>query len=245
MSDSDAPTSLVVAAPTVQAALSQVPDDTTEEVVSIRIPGPWIGIRLSDENEGIIVTEVYDGSPGATAGIAVGDRIVSVSGEPVHSANRFVARVRRLQIGDTLTLHCAHSDGTDTDLHIELAERPLPESQRPSGTTNTEPEGSSFCPAYPWPDTGDANAALLLYERAMANGFHDPAAATNPALQSTAREAWMDAILEFHLLENGVTVVPPQKADSERLNKLAAQLDELAESLKAVSEEVKALRDAK
>lgn len=55
-----------------------------------------IGIMLEESPEGQFVIGVLDGHPAEAAGILVGDRMLSVEGEPFHRFNSFAGRAGRL-----------------------------------------------------------------------------------------------------------------------------------------------------
>ncbi|HQP37720.1 MAG TPA: redoxin domain-containing protein [Polyangiaceae bacterium] len=68
---------------------------------------PWLGVVLApaaDGVEGVPITEVMTGSPAEQARLAVGDRIVAVSGRTVATAREVIDRVRALSPGDVVPL---------------------------------------------------------------------------------------------------------------------------------------------
>ncbi|MCB9452566.1 MAG: PDZ domain-containing protein [Anaerolineaceae bacterium] len=75
---------------------------TTPDVTSNT---PYLGIGISlDENGGIVIGEVVDGSPAADAGLQVGDVITQVNGSDVATPQDVVAAVQALNVGDSITL---------------------------------------------------------------------------------------------------------------------------------------------
>jgi Do/DeqQ family serine protease len=60
---------------------------------------------------GVAVSAVDPGSPGEAAGIHKGDRIESVNGEPVTSAEEFRFRLRELPVGAAARIECGRSGG--------------------------------------------------------------------------------------------------------------------------------------
>src|SRR5207248_1226317 len=77
---------------------------------------PWLGAKtqaLTDEMArsfglntplGVVVTDVWAGGSAARAGIAPGDVILSVNGEPLNDEAGLTYRVATHRVGDTLTL---------------------------------------------------------------------------------------------------------------------------------------------
>ncbi|MBX3394473.1 MAG: M28 family peptidase [Phycisphaerae bacterium] len=61
-------------------------------------------IPVEDDESGILVDEVQDGSPAALAGVKTGDRLVRIGKLDIHSFDDAVAAVSKLQWGDETTL---------------------------------------------------------------------------------------------------------------------------------------------
>lgn len=56
-------------------------------------PRPWIGVYSEEIRQRVFVTRLAADGPGASAGVAVGDIIVSVGGEPVAGMNDFYRKL--------------------------------------------------------------------------------------------------------------------------------------------------------
>ncbi|HVZ29551.1 MAG TPA: PDZ domain-containing protein, partial [Asticcacaulis sp.] len=77
---------------------------------------PWLGAKGDtvtgdiarslgmDRPEGVLVSDVYAGSPAATAGLKTGDVILSIDGQPVNDASSLRYRISLLQINQTATV---------------------------------------------------------------------------------------------------------------------------------------------
>lgn len=63
-----------------------------------------LGVGIVEARQGLRVTRVANDSPAQKAGIREGDTIVSISGEPVESTQRFVDRVRQHNPGDQVEI---------------------------------------------------------------------------------------------------------------------------------------------
>jgi membrane-associated protease RseP (regulator of RpoE activity) len=103
----------------------------------------WMGVVLSEGREGgapgAEVTHVYPGGPASDAGIRDGDRIVSVNGNEVPSADQLVAQIQQHQPGDQITLEVVRSGRQQPiTLQITAANRSdfLPSGERSPGQYN-------------------------------------------------------------------------------------------------------------
>ncbi|MFO7321462.1 MAG: PDZ domain-containing protein [Chloroflexota bacterium] len=86
--------------------------------------GAFLGVGLTDTEEGIVIEEVLADSPAEEAGLEAGDVITAVNGEEVESASDVVEIVRGLQPGDTLTLDIER-DGEAQTIEATLGEAPV------------------------------------------------------------------------------------------------------------------------
>ena len=74
--------------------------------------------------DGVMVKELNAPGPAQAAGIAVGDVLVSVDGEPVRSVESLVIMIRAHQPGDTLNVEYVHGTERQTAT-VVLTERAL------------------------------------------------------------------------------------------------------------------------
>ena len=105
-----------------------VPAETIEEVVAALRAGrsierPYLGVRMSDADQGAQIVEVVDGSPADEAGLQVGDVVTEVGGDEIDSSDDLRRAVAEAQPGDELELHVT-ADGDERDVTVELGTRP-------------------------------------------------------------------------------------------------------------------------
>jgi putative serine protease PepD len=111
-----------------------VPIDTVRKIVPAlmgrrhKVIRPWLGIeaRSAAGGDGVVVEQVYAGSPAERAGVRDGeggDVIAAVGGTPVRSAEDLTATVRGHRPGDALELRLMR-DGHPHAVRVTLAERP-------------------------------------------------------------------------------------------------------------------------
>ncbi len=94
----------------------------------------WLGVGIQPltpelakkfgvtENEGVLVNEVFERDPAATAGIKPGDIIVSIDGAVVDSPNKLSRLIGTLTPGATATIEVVR-DLRRVILHVPLTER--------------------------------------------------------------------------------------------------------------------------
>jgi S1-C subfamily serine protease len=70
---------------------------------------------------GIIVRAVLPDSPAARAGLAPGDRILNIAGEPIESVERAIDTIRDTPAGQRITIECER-DGQSLAVEVELGE---------------------------------------------------------------------------------------------------------------------------
>lgn len=88
---------------------------------------PFLGIGLSEAENGVLVQEVVPSSPAAEAGLEVGDLITTLNGETVTAENIREA-LADFAVGDSVELGVQRGDET-LSLEATLAERPAEENQ--------------------------------------------------------------------------------------------------------------------
>lgn len=65
---------------------------------------PWIGIGIAAGTRGVAVNQVIENTPGARAGLAVGDEVLAIDGTAVGEATELIRRVRAKGVGTKVTL---------------------------------------------------------------------------------------------------------------------------------------------
>jgi thiol-disulfide isomerase/thioredoxin len=90
----------------------------------------WLGVGMGPVKageEGVRVQHVVRTSPAALAGVAEGERIVAVGGEPVGSPRDVSSKVARHASGDTVTL-ALRKDGSSRVVSVQLGRAPSGEA---------------------------------------------------------------------------------------------------------------------
>jgi putative serine protease PepD len=105
-----------------------VPAETIREVVAALEAGrtierPYLGVRMSDGDDGVQIIEVSEGSPADEAGLEPGDVVVEVAGEAVESAEDLRRAVADREPGEQLELR-VRSNGDERAVTVELGTRP-------------------------------------------------------------------------------------------------------------------------
>lgn len=125
---------LVLAGVTPAPGTGQV--DARERIVAAQAPARgWLGISLTAAREPgesidrVVITDVWDSSPAAAAGLRAGDRIMKVNGADV-SADRFRSMTQRLAPGDPMALEVLR-DGRAVSLTVVAGDRPDAEAIMP------------------------------------------------------------------------------------------------------------------
>jgi peroxiredoxin len=79
----------------------------------------WLGVELEKGTGGVLAKHVVRGSPAQKAGLADGDLVVSVEGEPVDAPSKVVAKVALAGPGSTLAIRLRRQ-GKDQDVTAKL-----------------------------------------------------------------------------------------------------------------------------
>ena len=105
----------------------------------------YLGVRIRDTNDAVIVWEVDPGSPADEAGIYIGDLIVAIDGQNVTSANDLVQAIQSHAPGDEVSLTLEWR-GVTRDVSVTLAQAPTqpsaqaqPPANNNNGRTNRQP----------------------------------------------------------------------------------------------------------
>ena len=88
-----------------------------------------MGITMNSDN-GVIVQQVYPGSPAATAGVKTYDVILEANRTPVTNQDSLNNVIKTLKVGDSLVLKVSRN-GTDRILNVILRERPATFGETP------------------------------------------------------------------------------------------------------------------
>jgi S1-C subfamily serine protease len=122
-------------------AIITIPTRTIDRVVDAilergHVPRPFVGIatqavpvpesvrsQLAEETEQILlVMQVEPKTPADSAGVLVGDLIVAVNGNPVHSVRAFLQILVGLRVGENISLSVIRG-GTKVDLTVAVGDR--------------------------------------------------------------------------------------------------------------------------
>lgn len=91
--------------------------------------GGFVGIRLQDGDDGVVIREVLAGSPAADAGLQVDDVITAVNGDAVTQAADVAAAVQAAAPGDTVTLTITRAgESQAVDVVLGTAPEATPEA---------------------------------------------------------------------------------------------------------------------
>lgn len=91
-------------------------------------PMPYIGVRLAEEGpeeagKGVLLGGVEKDGPASKAGLAAGDRVLSVNGKPVADGGDLALHVRASEIGSVLEIVRVR-DGEERLVRVTVAARP-------------------------------------------------------------------------------------------------------------------------
>ena len=81
-----------------------------------------MGITLNSD-DGVLVNQVYPGSPAAEAGLKTYDVILEANRQPITDQDSLNKIIQSLKVGDSLVLRVSHN-GTDRILNVTLRQRP-------------------------------------------------------------------------------------------------------------------------
>lgn len=128
---------------------------------------PGVGMIVKDVNGGLFVSQVYDGSPAARAGILTGDEILSIEGAPYREIASFAGKA-----GRTVAVKLRrHAGAEPASVNVEVALlRPLPtfEQAIEKSVTVFERDGREIGYARLW--TLAAPRSMSLIAEALAKG---------------------------------------------------------------------------
>jgi S1-C subfamily serine protease len=88
-------------------------------------PG-YLGVQITqseDGSAGAVVTTIVPGTPAASSGLQIDDRVISMDGAPIADGDDLAAQVGGRQAGDVVELVIVR-DGEELTIEVQLAERP-------------------------------------------------------------------------------------------------------------------------
>jgi putative serine protease PepD len=105
-----------------------VPSNTVREIAQELIEDgeadhAYLGVTMSQTDDGVRIEEARDGGPAEGAGVEAGDIVVSAGGEAIDSPEDLRRIVDEHQPGDELELELRR-DGDEQTVTVELGERP-------------------------------------------------------------------------------------------------------------------------
>jgi putative serine protease PepD len=84
----------------------------------------YVGVQLRDGTAGPVVVAVTAGGPAATAGVVVGDIVLSIDSTLTPDGTTLIDAVAAHHPGDVVKLKVQHQDGTTSTLSITLGQPP-------------------------------------------------------------------------------------------------------------------------
>jgi putative serine protease PepD len=111
----------------IVAVANQILDDADGAVKH-----PWIGLatslaaddpRAPSDAEGLLVTEVIEGSPAARAELRKGDLIVEIDGDPVEGSLTLLSKLLAHEVDDEMTFRIIRGE-RGVDATVKVTERP-------------------------------------------------------------------------------------------------------------------------
>ncbi len=110
---------------------------------------PYIGIRGEDVEVGARLTEITEDGPAEKAGLAVGDIVLSIEDETVHSYKDLTAKIRKYLADDTVKIEVSR-DHKSVVMEVTFSKRPgAEEDLAEKDTTEKKKESSSTSRARP------------------------------------------------------------------------------------------------
>lgn len=89
----------------------------------------WLGVEVQEGEKGVAVRRVIEGSPGARAGLAAGDRIVGLAGREIENRFDLDTLLSRVRLGDRVPLE-VERDGRRMRLDLVAQEFPLESAEK-------------------------------------------------------------------------------------------------------------------
>jgi S1-C subfamily serine protease len=135
-----------------------------ERVVDGRAPSHgYLGVTLNPGRrlKGVVVASVSAGSPAADAGLAAGDRILSIDGRTVRDAEGLSRAVELAPVGQEMTL-VVERQGKKFEAKFKTRPRPHPYGFEPPAAEPTDEPDPEAAPTPPGPDQPKAELPPAL-----------------------------------------------------------------------------------
>jgi len=105
-----------------------IPSNTVKSIVSELISTgkaehAYLGVSVETVNGAVRITQVRSGTPAADAGLQAGDRIISVDGKQIASADGLTSAIAAKKPGDTVSVTYSRGGQSHT-VEVQLASRP-------------------------------------------------------------------------------------------------------------------------
>lgn len=108
---------LTVSAMAVGVSYAQDTTSPPADTASVASERPWLGVSVSETEDGVIITRVAPGSPAETAQLQVDDVIVAVNDTAIESADDLRTAIAAAASGDIITLTVERAD---EELSVEV-----------------------------------------------------------------------------------------------------------------------------
>jgi serine protease Do len=116
-----------------------IPINMAKEIISQlrqagRVVRSWLGVAVREpappDGAGVVVTEVAEGGPAASAGVKVGDVITGFEGHAIRTPARLRWYVSTAGVGRSVEVRLRRGSGPEQSLRISLSEVPAAERAR-------------------------------------------------------------------------------------------------------------------
>jgi S1-C subfamily serine protease len=108
----------VLAALTLMVGVIFAQEDESETTTA------WLGVRVVEQDDAVIVARVQSGSPADSANLFIGDEIVSFAGTAINTAASLNEQLQQAAPGDTVTLELLRN-GASTEVEVTLGTQPV------------------------------------------------------------------------------------------------------------------------
>lgn len=113
----------------------------TELIKTGKVVRPWLGVGLQDltedlaklfkltEKEGVLISQVTEGSPAEKSGLRTGDIITEIDGKKVQNSQEVVREVLKKKVGETIEIRVIR-DGKPIKVSVTTAPMPSEEERK-------------------------------------------------------------------------------------------------------------------